>query len=308
MTQLQTVTNQPNVLEFTKEKRDLLINTIAKGATPHELELFINVCQSSELNPFLNQIYFIKYGDKVNIQISVEGIQTIARRREDYDGFTAEVVKENDSFQADVSAGEVSHKVESFVRGKTIGAYCVARRKGFKPVVILVGRDETKALETGNNKTLWTNYYDDMIRKHAIKRALKLQFGIEIGEDDVVQDNISNIPAYQGEAQIIDTDGAVITPKREKPTKTIEVEEGETINEEDALKQAWAEVKEIQTELDMDDKNLIAFIKEKTKKTAKALSLSEVTGLKKVLKLELVQKSPVNASNDEFDNIFDSAE
>ncbi|MBC8824622.1 recombinase RecT, partial [Escherichia coli] len=60
--------------------------TIAKNSTPQEFELFVQVCKNSGLNPFLNHVYFIKYGNQMNIQISVEGVEYLARRSEGYRG------------------------------------------------------------------------------------------------------------------------------------------------------------------------------------------------------------------------------
>ncbi|WP_301171070.1 RecT family recombinase [Brevibacillus nitrificans] len=296
----QVATNNV-VPAFTKEERETLINTIARGATPHELSLFINMCQSAQLNPFLNQIYFIKYGDKANIQISVEGIQAIARRREDFAGFTAEVVKENDHFQADVIKAEVEHRVNGFTRGKTVGAYCIAHRKNFPSVLVLVGKEETKAMETGNNKHMWANYYDDMIRKHAIKRALKLQFGIEIGEDEQSSEPTTSIPTYKPDQSKPVIDVEMATPR------TIEVDEGKHIDPEVEMKNAWEEVRRLSESYGFSEDDLKAYIKEKTGKTARQLKLPEVVGLRKVMELESQSRqepSMGQAPADEF-SLFD---
>ncbi|MED4749917.1 RecT family recombinase [Brevibacillus choshinensis] len=299
----QVATNNV-VPAFTKEERETLINTIARGATPHELSLFINMCQSAQLNPFLNQIYFIKYGDKANIQISVEGIQAIARRREDFTGFKAAVVKENDQFEADVVNAEVQHKVSGFVaRGKTVGAYCIAHRKDFPSVLVLIGKDETKAMENGNNKHMWANYYDDMIQKHAIKRALKLQFGIEIGEDEQPVEPSSSIPTYKPDQSkpVIDMDMT--------PPKTIEVDEGKHIDPEVEMKNAWEDIRNLSEQLQYSEDDLKTFIKEKTGKTARQLKLPEVIGLRKIMALEIAsqqrdQSVDGQASQDDFE-LFD---
>jgi phage recombination protein Bet len=67
-------------------KRDLLANTIAKGATSDELELFIAVCRRTGLDPFLKQIYFVKYGGKVAIQVGIDGYRALAERTTLYGG------------------------------------------------------------------------------------------------------------------------------------------------------------------------------------------------------------------------------
>jgi phage recombination protein Bet len=72
--------------DWNTAKRDLLANTIAKGATSDELELFIAVCRRTGLDPFLKQIYFVKYGGKVAIQVGIDGYRSLAERTNLYGG------------------------------------------------------------------------------------------------------------------------------------------------------------------------------------------------------------------------------
>lgn len=72
--------------EWDEPKRELLARTIAKGATSDELELFVAVCKRTGLDPFLRQIYFVKYGGAVSIQVSIDGYRVQAERSGKYAG------------------------------------------------------------------------------------------------------------------------------------------------------------------------------------------------------------------------------
>ena len=77
---------QPNyqLTEFTRDQIELIKTQIAKGATDDELKLFLEVCKSTQLNPFMKQIYAIKRnskgGSQMTIQCSIDGYRAIAHR------------------------------------------------------------------------------------------------------------------------------------------------------------------------------------------------------------------------------------
>lgn len=63
-----------------EEKKKLLKETVCAGATDAELELFINVCNHTGLNPFFKQIYLIDVRGKRTTIISIDGFRLIAER------------------------------------------------------------------------------------------------------------------------------------------------------------------------------------------------------------------------------------
>lgn len=186
---------------FTSNELETLKATIAKGTSNEQFALFVQTCASSGLNPFLNQIYCITYNGKdgpvMSIQIAVEGIVALAKKSQHYKGFIASEVKEHDEFEINVVTGEPIHKVKTLVRGKTIGAYCVAYREGAPNVAVIITNDQVEHLIKGRNGQMWKDYFDDMIVKHAIKRAFKRQFGIEVAEDEYVGAETANPEPYQ---------------------------------------------------------------------------------------------------------------
>jgi recombination protein RecT len=259
---------------FTQKELDVVVNSIAKNATNEELALFIQICKNNGLNPFKNHIYFIKYGNQMSIQISVEGILYLAQQREDYKGVSAQLVHENDDFELGIDPESQELKIEKhsikIPRGKVAACYAIAKREGYPDKVILIEKEEVEHL-TKKSGSQWNTYFNDMFKKHTLKRALKMQFGIE-AED---HESSNQEPYDAGSRQRVD-----ITPDQ-----TIEMEYGQ-INEEDELKNQWDAINKKIEGYGWTKDNLKSFIKEKLNKTAKQLSLPEVVGLSKLIDLQ----------------------
>jgi len=71
---------------WTPEQTQLISTTIAPGCSPDELRLFAYACQRTGLDPFSRQIYAIKRGGKLTIQVSIDGLRSIAERTGQLDG------------------------------------------------------------------------------------------------------------------------------------------------------------------------------------------------------------------------------
>jgi recombination protein RecT len=275
---------------FTKPELDVVINSFAKGATNEELALFVQICQHNGLSPFKNHIYFIKYGNQMSIQIAVEGILHLAQQREDFNGVTSQLVHENDEFELDLDSETQELKITKhsvrIPRGKVAAAYAVAKRKDYPDKVVIIEADEVEHLKKKSGSQ-WNTYYNDMFKKHALKRALKLQFGIEV--DDEYNDASQGDSYQPGERRDI-------TPNQ------VEVDEGDIIDPEKELKKQWDIVKAKMIELSVTDKQLKELIADQFGAAPKELTLQQVVGLSRMIELKFPKEDKQGAFDTDFED------
>jgi len=92
MTALTKVEKLDNSIseQFSTKETELLRDTICKGATAEEFNLFLNVCKMTGLNPFVKQIYPVKRWDNnlnrlsMTVQTGIDGLRLIAERTGKY--------------------------------------------------------------------------------------------------------------------------------------------------------------------------------------------------------------------------------
>ncbi len=78
--QLVKDSDQSAHVGFTQQQHDLLKRMICKTATEDELKLFIDSCIRTKLDPFIKQIYLLKFAGTMTIMVSIDGLRLIAER------------------------------------------------------------------------------------------------------------------------------------------------------------------------------------------------------------------------------------
>jgi recombination protein RecT len=250
---IQQYYNEKFIGNFTRKELETLRATIAAGTNDAEFALFIQTCVNTGLNPFLNQIHPVVYegkgGRKMSIQVSVEGILALARKQPGYKGIDVQLVHENDQFSVKRVDGkmEIQHSF-SFPRGQVVGGYAIARKEGFEDVVVVMEAQEVEHMKSGRNGHMWTTWFNDMFKKHLVKRAAKEQYGIEIAEEEPVETSgVTSLRDY----------------REQKERRVIQISETEEVDEKQLLEQKWKEAYEKAAEYGLDQQEVAELIKSK---------------------------------------------
>jgi phage recombination protein Bet len=147
----------------------------APTLTETEFSFFIGMGKANDLNPFLREIWAIKYDAKGTAQVFIgrDGYRKSAQRNPDYKYHKVEAVYENDIFQH--INGKITHTYGVANRGRLYGAYCQVFKNSIdEPISVYVPLDEYST-----NKSLWnkeTGKQSTMIKKVAEAQCLRMAF------------------------------------------------------------------------------------------------------------------------------------
>lgn len=278
--QLSTSTLTPQITEaFAPQVLEVIRTSIAPTATDTEFLLFVHKAASYGLDPFKNEIFFIKYGNQARIQFAAEAYLSKAREQEGFIPPDTQMVHENDEFKIaknpETKELEVVLHEIGFPRGKIIGAYSIAYREGFRPVTVISDIDEISHMFTGQNKDNWNKWTADMYGKHVQQRALKRQYGLEFEDETISHEEAGNaIPEYKPQ------DRRDITP-------TQEVIDAPPVQNEEATK-----LKAVRSEVAKKFKKLGIAKEDQSEYVEKHVpnfkgSLSDFTGLSQLLDMQI---------------------
>lgn len=169
-------------------------NIYGKDLTEGEFTTLCHIGQATGLNPFLREIWAVKYGgNPASIFIGRDGYRKAAQRDPEYDYHILDAVYQNDDFK--VENGEIRHTYSIKDRGDLIGAYCtVKRRSATKPTFTFIdfneyyqgNKDEDGKIKKKYDRfkkqyvdmgeTLWDSKPATMVKKVAEAQGLRMAF------------------------------------------------------------------------------------------------------------------------------------
>jgi len=169
-----------------------------------EFDTFIEMGRATQLNPFLKEIWVVKYDEKspASIFIGRDGYRKAAQRDQDYEYHMADAVYSNDKFRFNVRDGFPEHEYNLKDRGELLGAYCLVKRKSSeRPSYTFV-----KLSEYSTGKSLWnpaTGKPETMIKKVAESQGLRGAFQDLLGgtyaPEEMERDDLTVIDGTTGE-------------------------------------------------------------------------------------------------------------
>lgn len=274
--------------ELTEQDIVTIRETIGKECNESQFKLFMAIAKSSGANPVHNEIYPAVRGGQLTIQFGIDYYVRKSKETDGYYGYDVQLVHENDVFKMHQEKDEdgryfmvIDEHSFQFPRGKVAGGYVFAYREGFKPFTVIMDAEEVehyKRSNIGMQKTMWNNNFNDMFKKHMVRRALKAAFNLNEEEEPIAH---SAEPDGNESRERID-----ITPNTE--------ESFQEFNEEDELSKTWDEINNKLKSAKKPKSFLTELIKEQFNKKPADLNLQQVTGLSRLIDLKINEKQPVN--------------
>ena len=149
------------------------------SVTEKEVFTFLNMCKYLKLNPFLKEIYLIKYKDSpATFVISYKTLLKRAEENKNFNGYETEV------------KGEIPNMTATAVVYRKDRSYPVKIAVNYSEAVKTVMDRQTKELRPTN---MWKSMPEWMLRKVALARALKEAFPSAVGNAQVSVSEIVDI-------------------------------------------------------------------------------------------------------------------
>ena len=149
------------------------------SVTEKEVFTFLNMCKYLKLNPFLKEIYLIKYKDSpATFVISYQTLLKRAEENKNFNGYETEV------------KGEIPNMSATATVYRKDRSYPVKITVNYSEAVKTVLDRQTKELRPTN---MWKSMPEWMLRKVALARALKEAFPSAIGNAEVSVSEILDI-------------------------------------------------------------------------------------------------------------------
>src|SRR5690606_15233729 len=129
---------------------------------------------------------------------------------------------------------------------------------------------------------LWKSNFNDMFKKHVMKRALKAQFGVDIDDHTI-----------EGARESVQENA------REVQRREINVDENEAVSEEDLRVGILNEIDQLLKEKKMSDYEIDELSKKQFNRVMEKLNIQELTGLKRIVELQPVKQEKPKQKHEE---------
>lgn len=143
---------------WTPEQLKLITNTVAKGSTPDELQLFLYTAKRTGLDPLTKQIHFVKRGGQMTVQTGIDGYRAIAERTGQLAGIDDAIF----DTEKEVHPNKATVTVWRMVGGQRVSFTATARWREYAPV--------------GSQAFMWNKMPYLMLSKCAEALALRKAF------------------------------------------------------------------------------------------------------------------------------------
>lgn len=290
--------------ELTEQDVVTIRETIGKDCNESQFKLFMAISKSAGANPVLNEIYPTVRSGQLTVQFGIDFYVRNAKESEGYLGYDVQMVHENDEFKMHQEKGDgeryfivIDEHSFGFPRGKVIGGYAFAYKQGFKPFSVIMEVDEVehyKRSGIGMQKTMWTNNFNDMFKKHMVRRALKAAFKLNFSEDDTEVRDSNDIPEYKQERKDITNDAEGY--QQQEPSQQ-EQPQADPEVVDDPIKTAKNQMQYKFKKLGIVGKEAKGeYIKKNIPRASDSPTLAELTGLIKVMDMDI---EAMNSTDDD---------
>lgn len=172
----------------------------------HSLFGCLLTCSQLGIEPDGRRAHLIPYGKLCQLIIDYKGMVELALRAGGVSNIHADVVCENDIFEADT--GRVSHKVNyKAPRGKVYAAFCIVRFKDGGEKAEVMTLDEIEAIRArsrAGKSGPWVTDWNEMAKKTVARRVFKwVPLSPEIRDVVEAGDDVIDIPSDRGASRSV---------------------------------------------------------------------------------------------------------